>query len=231
MESSGISRNESSSNVKIEHLPWLDVVLNLDYPAQEDFNIIIDLIKKKGPPSGPLSFSDLPFDLTDDEKFFIKRKPKSTSQRLVNFALGRSKDDPIDKKIARDFDHEARYARASILNEITLSPRVKKLVSSSAFQQLAKKYGFVGMGFSEPIAGIVGEYDKYLVYRNIKDIRNTDSFWELLKMNRFAHNLRKLFIANGIVPHDLRQQQFLITERNGERFLYLVDIEAYIKAR
>jgi len=219
---------ETQKTFRVEHLPWADVVLNLDSSHKEDLETVLGVIKKNGPPKGPLSFLEVSFDSNyDNKKFFMKRKSKSTSQRIIDFALNRSKNDPINQDVAYDFNKEARYALVSILSEITLSPKIKRLVALNAFQKLAKDHGFTKMEFSEPIAAVVEQYFKYLIYRYIKDPQSIHYFLKKPSIDRFVSELRKLFMDNGIIPHDLRSQQLLVTEQNGERVLHLIDIEAY----
>ncbi len=236
MEGFGASNMESRSNIKIEHLPWIDVVCNLDYSTPSDIARVIELIKEKGAPTGGLAFLQDPFDTdADNKKFFLAKKAKSTSQRLVDFSLGRSQDDPISKELAGDFDKESRYALAGILNEIVLSPKIKRLVSSLPFQNIARDYGFAGFDFVEPIAGLVEKspqgYYKYLVYPNKKNIEFPISVNNFRKIIKVCEKLRKLFLENGIHPHDLRESQFIVTQDGLGSYLHLVDIEAYTEER
>jgi hypothetical protein len=211
-------------------LPGVDVILNLDCAHKEDLDVVLDVLKKRRPPKGMSSFFEISFNPEhDNKKFFIKRKYKSVAQRNVDFVLNRSNDDPINPTFLYDFDNKARYALSSILNEITLSPRIKRLVASSAFQQLAKKYGFVGMEFSEPIAGVIEKYIKYLIYRNVKDTEAPNSLAEESKIDSLTCDLRKLFTINGIIPHDLKPEHLLTTKQDGKPFIHLTDIEAYTK--
>ncbi len=233
---SGIPTRENSENKKtfrLEKLPWADVVLNLDADNKEDPETVLEIIKKNGQPQGPLAFAQISFSEDEEGKFFAKTKDKTVMKQQINFALGRSNMDPVDVNFREDFDKQARFAYSSILNEIILSPKIKRLVASDDFQKLAKKYGFSGMDFIEPVAGVIEKYYKYLIYRNLKGTENpaTLSVWRRFKIENFTNQLRKLFLANGIKPNDLRSQQFMATKKGDEYFLHLIDIEAYTEKK
>ena len=225
----GTPKIENKKTFRVEHLPWADVVLNLDCSNKEDPEEVLDIIKNNGAPEGALAFAQVSFrENSNPKNFFLKTKNKTTLQQTIDVPLGRAGYDPVHPIARKDFSKEARYARASVLNEIILSPKIKRLVATPPFQELAKQFGFSRMEFAEPIAGVNEEYTKYLIYRNIKySVTETAAFLGSLKIENLTAKLRKLFLQNNISPNDLRQTQLLISEAEGKRVLHLIDIEAY----
>ncbi len=227
-------KKELKGNYKIEHLPGVDVVLNLDYPSPKDRDLVLEIIKHEIAQKNPVDFDVLlekirqVKDSDTRARFYVKDKKGGTKEH-IDFARGRSKINPINPTFRSDFDTESIYARASVLNEITLSEKIKEIISKGVFQKLAKKYGYAGLELAEPIAAFVDKEStqKYAVYKNIKgvDVQNPQIFI------RLADELRKLFLENGIIPHDLKWNSFMIVRRGTEFHLVLIDIEAYTKKK
>ncbi len=231
MELPNVSKKEQIKTFEIEHLDGVDVVMNLDYQNVEDRNIVLDIIKNN-PHLDKLLFMQPYIYIgpdSDRSRFYVKVKQDNLAQHHVDFILGRPVDDPIKGDFKKDFDTKARYGMAGVLNEVILSPKIRQLISSVEFQDLAKQFGFARMEFVEPIVAAADRTYrlKYLVYKNIKEIQISNSIWERFKLKSFANKLRNLFLKHGIIPHDLRKAQLLISEKDGKRQLYLVDIEAY----
>lgn len=228
---------DGQKTYKTEHFPGFDIVVNLD-SNKEDQKIILDIFKKESL-SSPMGFSPLgdvlSLSLKEIEKvdkyqrFFIKIK-NPNSQKAVDFITGRTTEDYINPDVLDDFDKKSRYAKESILSEIVLSKKIKEIVASDEVQNLAKKHGFEGMKFSEPIIALVDRDHpiKYLIYRNIKKRAlhfniNYSGAQDIVK------NLRKIFLQNNIFPADLREEQFLVTQENDHSYIVLIDTEAYTK--
>jgi hypothetical protein len=107
-----------------------------------------------------------------------------------------------------------------------LSKKVRELINSNAAQELAKKYNFEGINFSEPIIAINDKksHRKYLVYRPILG-HSVDE--DNLVIEKFAKELKQLFLLNGLTPNDLQARQFMTSNESGKDYINLIDIEAY----
>ncbi len=228
---------ETQKTFRIKQLPELAVIENLD-SDQQDRDMILGLLRNKQLTSSAnlldllgeiKSFKDKEYD-----RFFIKSKQRINKIRdQINFILGRTFEDPINSKVRSDFDRQARYARTAVLSEIILSKKVKEIVASKEVQELALRYGFSSIKFSEPIVALIYKKDssKYLIYRNVATPQSRFIFGDDLEhLEKLAQDLRKIFFKNGIYPHDLRWKQFMMTEEDGNKKLVLVDIEAYTKS-
>ncbi|MFA5791878.1 MAG: hypothetical protein WC884_02480 [Candidatus Paceibacterota bacterium] len=230
METMGNSKPaiEANKTYRIEHLPGLDVVENLNYPNQEDQDVILKILRNnrlgEGSYMGDLLLKI--FSIRDSvgyKCFYVKIKRESKKQ--VDFRKGRATRDPINFNLRHDFDKKARYALVGVLNEIILARKIKEIITLSAVQKLAKQHGFAGMKFSEPIFALVDRKNssKYLIYRNMVSIDEPKNcVWEIL-----VKDLRKIFLQNGIYPHDLKSNQFMVVEQDGEPCVVLIDTEAY----
>jgi len=224
---------ESHPTYRIEHLPGLDVVLNLDHPDQRRVLFLLAFLKRySNGKTGDEKLFD--FDLLtegsqfvdeDGEQLFFFSK-KRYLQINVDFILGRIKKDPLGQGPASDIDTKGRYALESVLNEISLSQKIKQIVASKEAQQLAQKHGFNNFVFLEPLAAFVNRKSrhKFLVYRHIM---SGDFLDEDFHLPTLVPELKKIFLAHGIRPNDLRSDQFMIKEEDGKVTLILIDVEAY----
>ena len=233
---SGMLPQQERKTYRIEHLPGIDVVISLNYSDKQDQRDILDILRSGMAANkklediieqiGELENSD------GGNRFFVKWKGLA-SQESVDFILGRTDVDPLTKASGQNASRQTRFAFNSVTNEIALAPTIKKLVAQEDFQTLVKKYGFASLDFAEPIMAIVerSTKEKYLFYRCI-DGTEAHLMVEkrLLKEKNFrgiAKELKKLFLKNGIVAHDLssyRWDQFMVAPGNN---LFLFDIEAY----
>ncbi len=214
---------EQSHGYKIEHLPDADIVLNLNYPDQKEREEVLKIIREYDL-RGQL-FSPQKTGLPGDEgRYYVKRKKFVLPE--IEFLTGRSDYDGMNPKVAHDFDRQSRYALTGVMNEITISRQIKNLVAKPEFQKLAESYGFAGIEFIEPIAAMIYKSGaKYLIYKNIQG--KGKSIIMDIKLDFLSLKLRKLFMDNGIHPHDLRKDQLMVTKENGKKHLWLIDVEAY----
>lgn len=243
METSGIpkvSGVENKNTFRIEHLPHIAVIVNLDYPEKGDVDIILAALKKEQTKK-MAETKGRKFDLESQlfeignlvengENLRFHVKLKQYSEQHIEFIKDPLKNkDPINALASIDFDRKSRYALIGVTNEIILSKKIKEIVASNAVQGLAKRYGFAGMIFSEPIVAIIDKEfkNKYLIYKRIEQ----ESFIPTAKKNirELAQELRQLFKKNGIYPHDLQSRQFMITNQDGKTYIVLIDTEAYTK--
>lgn len=235
-------KKENVRAFQLEHIPHdkpiVDVVSNLDYPVAEDREAILDVLRDESIDKASLGvvhkFSirlqrliNLR-DVQNNIRFHVKRKI-GANQKSVDYILGRTKKDPLTETAAVGADEKTRYAFNSVLNEIILSKKIKELIALPSFQDLAKRHGYTDLIFAEPIVAIVDKKIsfKYLVYKRINgvDVGFPKSF--NLGMRKLAYELQELFFDNGINAHDLRWDQFMMTEEGGQRHLVLIDVEAY----
>lgn len=234
-----VAKNEADRTYRIEQLPGLVAIVNLDYSSQEDREIILEILKNN-PLGKSFSMSDLlsKISIVKDNKgqrFFTKGKRgfiDPVSKELISWVKNSSNLNVLDNFQ----DKKARYALAGVLNEIILSKKIKKIIASNAVQELVKKHNFAGIKFSEPIFALIHKEQrrKYLVYKNLKSENvfldsSEDVFWEGYNSTELIDDLRKIFFKNGINPNDLNERQFIITEQEGKPSLVLIDTEAYTK--
>lgn len=170
-----------------------------------------------GPKSGMMKGS------VDGVEFMLK--PKS-------FMLDREYS-PLKTKYVNEGDIEGiRFLQRmhSILKEMGLARKVKELSASPEMQGIARKYGYKGIRYEEPVIAVVYRDTgrKYLIYEYIP---NTQEVFDIL-MNKkdFATNdafdadLWKFFDSHGIVATELDTGHLLVDQNN---MLNIIDIENY----
>lgn len=220
---------EENKTYRTEHFPKLDVVVNLDYFKQKDCNDILKIVNDNL--DIDFNIDHILYEISNceddkkDQRFFIKIKPEvvdTKTKKIIDLIKN-----PRPEEVIGDFKNKkARYNFVGVLNEIILSKKIRELVASDMFQRLAKKYGFAGMKFAEPISALIDkeQHKKYLIYKNLELIDgmfpNDDSYI-------FIDDLRRIFLQNNIFPNDLNIRQFIVTQENGKYYIVLIDIEAY----
>jgi hypothetical protein len=239
METVGSPKNsgfETQRTYRIEHFPslqnsQLDAVVNLDYPEQPDCNDILEIIRKskfgKYFDMDKLSSEIYSIEDSKGQKFFIKTKHQTAdpiSGKLVDLIKNPASGDVVD-----DFKNKkARYGLAGVLNEIILVKKIKEIIISNKAQELARRYGFSGIKFSEPIIALIDKehYRKCLIYRNLK--KENMPFPGNNSQN-FADELREIFLQNNVSPNDLKENQFVVVQEDGKYYIVLIDTEAYFE--
>lgn len=240
---------EKTRTYRVEHIPGLDIVVNLDCEDKESIEYLLTKLKenklkedswdKEGVYIKTLLGEISTFQDGGTRPFFVKTK-KSIGEQ-VDFIRGRESEDYLNPIIRYDFDKKSRYAMAGIVSEIILSPKIKKIVSSQKVQELAKKYGFTRMKFCEPIVALLYKdkyhnFMRYVIYKKVKQATNYPRIdWTIYEnqapkedLSDLANDLRVIFEENGIHPADLRATQFLINQENE---VILIDVEAYSKTQ
>ena len=227
-----VAKNEGDRTFRIEQLPGFVVVENLDYLEKKDRDDILELLRNN-PLGKNLGFNGLSKKIQSlkqdgNRSFFVKMK--STPTIMVDYILNRNgrSNTAFEYATHGDFgSKKAQYTRAGVMNEIILSKKIKNIVASSEVQELARKYGFAGMKFAEPIFALIFKESvkKALIYKNIKwKVGSTISGFENL-----AEDLRKIFLQNNIHPNDLNPHQLMVTEQDGKLYIVLIDVESYIE--
>lgn len=226
------TKRDTKSTYRIEHLPNLDVIENLNYPEKKDRDDILELLRNN-PLGKNLGFDGLSKKIAnlkqgDNKSFFVKMKSNPTI--MVDYILDRNGRSHTAFESAEDSNFKQKrtqYTRAGVLSEIVISPRIKDIVGSTEVQELARKYGFDSIKFAEPIFALTFKETakKALIYKNIKWRVGTtgDDFMNLAK------DLRRIFLQNGIYSNDLHSNQFMTTEQNGKSCVVLIDVESYVE--
>ncbi|MEK7551744.1 MAG: hypothetical protein AAB532_04060 [Patescibacteria group bacterium] len=123
-------------------------------------------------------------------------------------------------------------ADLSLVNEISLAPAVTAVVESESVQSAVRQYGFDRLEFIEPLVGII---EKGYSPRKIMIYEYREMFPPTLKqleeLRSFEHYLIFKFEGLGIDPMDLRAGQMMAspTTSDGQRTLYLLDSERYVR--
>lgn len=224
---------EKNKTYKVEHFPKLDVIVNLDYPKQEDCKELLGIIGKNQLDNvSHINIDKLLLKISsikdgEDKKFFIKKKPETVKHKTKN--LVDLIKNPKQEEVLGEFkDRKVRYGLAGVLGEIVLSNKIKKVINLDLVQKLAQKYNFSSMKFSEPIVSFLEkeDYKRFVIYKNLKE-EDAKSFFDKNKSESLAENLREIFFKNGIIPNDLSGRQFVVTKENEKYHINLIDTEAY----
>lgn len=232
------SKNIVEKPTQVMHIGNFDVILNLAYEPRELLQeLLTEITYFESMGYSGHKISSIINDPSSEhyQKFFVKDKELHvSSEEKIDFALGRPTDIEMSEDIRKDFDRASLLALASILNEMVISPEIKRIVSTPEFQALAVKQGFKRAYFAEPILAYLDKKNKerFLIYERVKgiDARQIvrDDYGHKKTFENLAEQMRKLFLRNKIIPHDLRWLQFMVTQ-NGE--LVLTDAEAYTKKK
>ena len=167
------------------------------------------------------------YDTSHDPQFMAKEKWLRAGEKFMNNIISLNRElDPVLKSTF--------YACNSLLNEISLSPHVKKIVSSEAAQKIAHAHGFSSLTFVEPLLGVIDRQErrKYLFYEYVDALtfRDTDGP-ECDALYYFSSDLADLIHSFGISPHDLDMKQIMYKDTPKGKLAFLTDIEAYHKIK
>ncbi len=118
-----------------------------------------------------------------------------------------------------------------MVNEISLSPLIKKLISNNNIQARIKNLGFLGgLVFVEPLAGIIDRSNggKFMLYQFVKGVR-TSSIKDISGLDEILTLISRQMLDNGIRPADFNSRQMLCGETDGYKTLYILDIEGFYR--
>ncbi|MFA7244641.1 MAG: hypothetical protein WC070_00495 [Candidatus Magasanikbacteria bacterium] len=223
---------------QVEHLPDYDIVLNMDYGSFNDQAHLLKTLRGSGSIDDKIDQLKKMREEDGELPYFIKQK-KYTAKAIAKGIAERQK-----------FKGTAEIGFRSVLNEILLSKRIKEIIASDDAQKIVRKWGFEGLRFVDPIAGVVArDGRKFLVYKNIKskevyEFETEGSFdlnyglptevrddieSKLRNLYSITAELKKVFFDNGIHANDIRDNQFMLTKQGDKYFLNLIDVEAYRK--
>jgi len=135
----------------------------------------------------------------------------------------------------RDSPKDRVTAISAISSELSLSPKIKKIISSDEVQQIFKPYIHL-IDYVEPLIGIIcrATGQKYLIYQYIRG-NNFDSFSKksleiAVEISKRVEILRDVFRKNQIEPYDLLPRQLMMEEKPGGLLvIHLIDTEMYCK--
>ncbi len=235
VETSAIS---PQADIEVRHGSRYDLVLNRSAARQD---LVQDLAVRltDGVPNdwSPFKIHVSPsavgkihyIDNVDNPHFFLK-----TRYNLRRFFEHGRSNAHFGEKMIRVMN-----ASASVVNEISISPRIKEVLGSQEALRLALQHGFERMEFIEPLVAMVDRQtgEKASVYefidgvsrpRNIyADLRDQDeiALWE--KLDSLMGSIGSLLERGEIAVNDLRSEQCIISR--DKKTVYLLDAEQYYR--
>lgn len=133
----------------------------------------------------------------------------------------------------RSYEEYFAFKTNSLINEIRLSPKIRDLLGTDEAHGIAKRYGFAGISFVEPLIGVIDRPsgNKYTVYPWIQPDYSGDT-WKHISSDGnarygFLKRIKELLEGHGIEVDDFNIGQFLPEAREDGYYLNLIDIEAY----
>lgn len=234
--SSPVESRDTARPVEIIHFPKCDVVINNDADRVDLAHKLAELFKEGVPQNWEVLAPEIDNDLPDYKsgpkpgmakgmidgvEFLLK--PKAFFRDATDYL--QSKSEHHDRKAVR-----FRQRVNSVLNEMRLSQEVKQLAASPGMQDIAKKYGYLGIKFVEPVIAIIYKNTgrKYLVYEYVP---NTEEVYDvLMDMSDFAtqdafdSDLKEFFAGSRIEANEADTGHLLIDKDN---MLNIVDIESF----
>ncbi len=232
--------------VEVSHYPNTDIVINLDSKFAGLAYKLSDLFKDGVPASweeiGPTQeeLDDMEEDPShpghqsakvgfavgeiDGVKFLFKPKGLSGKDTFYHRKKAALKGGYVPRKEAL----RANQIYNSILNEIGISPKIKKIMSGDVSQEIARRYGHKSLEYIEPIIGIVNREtgNKALIYEYIEGAVNIRTIMNQANFNQiqfFENEIDKLLKQNGVENMD-KPAQFIV-DSSGR--LYNIDAEGY----
>ena len=216
-------------HVEIAHFPSVDIVVNKDADLSTRAAELVELFRDGIPNNWETLDPDNIHVFTDNldgHKFLAKRRYwVGGSSDLARIGDYKEKEFAIPRHL---------YSLNSVLNEVSLAPKIKRLMKSAEAQEIVKNYGFAGIDYIEPIIAFIDKNSgqKGAVYEYVNAI---DAHKYLDKsVNEFAFSandwdavttdIRKFIAEYGIRPIDLRPKDMLIDVYSG---LHLIDAEAF----
>ena len=248
---------EATRTKEIVHFHNADAILNLDAEDSASARSLAEVLSDGIPESWSSLLRDekvIAYIGEHEGKKYISKIKYSTDSdaiKEVQEDLARDKDeygDQYAREVAR-----ARYRATSVTGELSLAPRVKRIVAQDQIQELVKPLGFKTITYVEPVLAIIDKQtgQKSIIYPFIEGtetllestgnaegatepLDSTDklNWWPEEKeqdklRDRYAdlsEAFKDVFYANGIEPNDLGAHQILV---KGDE-LYLVDAELFV---
>ncbi len=169
-------------------------------------------------------------------------------QRAKFVAKLRSATHPVYKEnIARvlsqeqldelNLDRDSGYAFASLANEIALAPQIISIVHSPELMPILVPIGMQRMEYAAPLLGVImrdrTSPQKMMFYDYIPGVSLAKYKWmhrndpQPITYDHIEHDMKNVFLQNGIQPGDLHSRQFLVSTQGNTNTLYLLDTEGY----
>jgi hypothetical protein len=138
---------------------------------------------------------------------------------------------------ALNLDRDSGYAFASLANEIALAPQIISIVHSPELIPILAPIGMQRMEYVAPLLGVImrnrTNAQKMMFYDYVPGVslarytlmRNNDS--QPITYDHLEHDMKYLFLQNGIQPGDLHSKQFIVSTNDKLNTLYLLDTEGY----
>ncbi len=218
------------------HYPYVDIVINNDSDYASYGTQLAELFQDGVPLDWvnhqPRGINSLLKGEVDGRTFIMKEKRYGGKKRVESILLSKQFG-----KYANPEDARAAYAMTSVLNEITLSPRVKRALAEPQAQDMAQDAGYSSISLIEPVIAISQHSgQKALVYPFIADAKPLSEIVKELPRGderegfidrnfRLIRQLESYLREHGIAANDLNRRNLMRDTNNN---LYVMDIEGYV---
>ncbi len=232
------AKAESSTperNIEVLHFEDTDVILNTNADLVIWGHKLADVFKDGPEPEGwePIEGGILRGEV-DGKLFVVKQKQHGRDASELEGYMRRHSSMSEDEQAAVK---KTFYSWNSVLSELTVAPKVKRLLEDDEAQEIVKQAGFNGISYTEPILGVVtrtgdGETKKALVYEYIENQGHLNytalqSEYGIDEDHRrwLVNKLHDYFREHHVFPGDSGMRHILF---DSELNLHLIDAEAYI---
>lgn len=212
-------------HIEITHFPAVDLLMNRD--ARHAFlgSTLVEAFGE-GIPSGWPALSE------DDTNIFTGEIDGHELAAKLRCHVGGSDDlKTIRESKEKGFPVPRHlFAFNSVVNELSLAPRIKRLMQSREAQEAAVANGFKGVNYVEPIAAFIDKRTKQkgTVYERVDSPGASELAHPGTGRETVAYRLKGLLINFGVRPVDFKSEHLLV---DAENWLRLVDAEAFYAYR
>lgn len=225
--------------IEIQHWGRYDVLINRELPDQQTVNNLVVKIKSDYDAAPDQNLfetwtsregqkTNVLFDRVENPHYCAKSRwiSEYIKKELQEDILKVNSRELITLKEAQTFD--------SLMSELRLYNQLRRAISSAEFQKVATDRGFSELKTTPPLIGLINRdtWQKTIIYPFI-DGPSLDKSGQVgnFEAKSIASELSILFSEEGIVANDLENRvgdpQFMFTEHEGKKTLYLVDLEGY----
>jgi hypothetical protein len=121
------------------------------------------------------------------------------------------------------------YAVNSVVNEISISPKIKEVLGGEDAQRIMAQYGFERIEFVEPLLGVVDRKTggKAVLYKFVEGDLWLDTVYDSLAegFEETVDAIASLLERTGIYVNDLKAEQCLLSK--DRKTIYLLDAEQF----
>lgn len=210
--------------LEIIHTPEVDIVVNHDAELAGHTPVLRELFKG----GIPDTWMDLELTGADNANVFTATVD---GQALVakrrQWADGSADLAAVRQKKAEGItDLRHIYAVNSVLSEVVLAPKIKRLLQSREAETIISGFGFTRIEYAEPIIAYVirATGEKGAVYGKVEE---SDWRFDRFPVGHFedaTKHLRRLLKEFGIRPMDFKSKHLLLDGQDG---LHLIDTEMF----